>query len=243
MKTHYLMAGVAALLVASAAQAQTPVPVPTPVAAPAATAAPVRPAGSPAVLSPLVVYDREALIAGSLAGQDMINKLKAIREQIKKNELDPDQRQLESELNAILAGTVQESQSPAGRQRQEAFERLSNDFQQKQGRLGQVLQATNQNALENFEKALGPVLKDTLIARNGLIAITSDQVVAYNPGVDITADLITRLNAATKTINVVRATLQSQAGPATPAVGGAPAAAPGGAPLPARPPAAVPKPK
>jgi len=238
MKAQYVMAGVAALLVAGAAQAQTPVPVPAPV--PAAAAAPARPAAAPAVMSPVVVYDRESLIAGSLAGQDMINKLKAIREQIKKNELDPDQRQLESELKAILASSVQESQSLAGRQRQEAFERLSNDFQQKQGRLSQVLQETNQNALENFEKALGPVLKDTLIARNGLIAITSEQVVAYNPGVDITADLITRLNAATKTINVVRATPQAQGGAAAPAA--APAAgAPAGAPLPARPPAAAPK--
>ncbi|MFM1976496.1 MAG: hypothetical protein RL145_1342 [Pseudomonadota bacterium] len=239
MKAHYLMAGVAALLAATTAQAQTPVPVPTPVPAPAAAPAAARPAGSPAVLSPVVVYDLGSLIQDSLAGQDMSNKLKAIRDQINR-ELEPDQRQLESELRAILASSVQESQSAAGRQRQEAFQRLNGEFQQKQERLSQVMQLTERNAIEAFNKAMAPVLQQTLVARNGLIAISANQVEAFIPGVDMTADLITRLNATTKTINVVRATLPTQGAPA-PAAAGAPAAAPAGAPLPARPPAAAPK--
>lgn len=239
MKAHYLMAGVAALLAATSAQAQTPVPVPAP--APAAAAAPARPAGAPAVLSPVVVYDLGSLIQDSLAGQDMSNKLKAIRDQINR-ELEPDQRQLESELRAILASSVQESQSAAGRQRQEAFQRLNGEFQQKQERLSQVMQLTERNAIDAFNKAIAPVLQQTLVARNGLIAISANQVEAFIPGVDMTADLITRLNATTKTINVVRATLPTQGAPAAaPAAGAAPAAAPAGAPLPARPPAAAPR--
>ncbi|MCA3692202.1 OmpH family outer membrane protein [Aquidulcibacter sp.] len=239
MKAHYLMAGVAAFLAATSAQAQTPVPVPAP--APAAAAAPARPAGAPAVLSPVVVYDLGSLIQDSLAGQDMSNKLKAIRDQINR-ELEPDQRQLESELRAILASSVQESQSAAGRQRQEAFQRLNNEFQQKQERLSQVMQLTERNAIDAFNKAIAPVLQQTLVARNGLIAISANQVEAFIPGVDMTADLITRLNATTKTINVVRATLPTQGAPAAaPAAGAAPAAAPAGAPLPARPPAAAPR--
>ena len=239
MKAHELMAGVAALLAATSAYAQTPVPVPAP--APAAAAAPARPAGAPAVLSPVVVYDLGALIQDSLAGQDMSNKLKAIRDQINR-ELEPDQRQLESELRAILASSVQESQSVAGRQRQEAFQRLNNEFQQKQERLSQVMQLTERNAIDAFNKAIAPVLQQTLVARNGLIAISANQVEAFIPGVDMTADLITRLNATTKTINVVRATLPTQGAPAAaPAAGAAPAAAPAGAPLPARPPAAAPR--
>eukprot|EP01038_Epipyxis_sp_PR26KG_P016510 gene16510-22535_t len=237
MKAHYFMAGVAALLAASAAQAQTPVPVPAPAAA---APAPARPAGSPAVLSPVVVYDLGGLIQDSLAGQDMSNKLKAIRDQINR-ELEPDQRQLESELRAILTSSVQDSQSAAGRQRQEAFQRLNNEFQQKQDRLSQVMQLTERNAIDAFNKAIAPALQQTLVARNGLIAISANQVEAFIPGVDMTADLITRLNATTKTINVVRATLPTQGGAAAPAAAGAPAAAPAGAPLPARPPAAAPR--
>jgi Skp family chaperone for outer membrane proteins len=187
----------------------------------------------------VVVYDLGSLIQDSLAGQDMSNKLKAIRDQINR-ELEPDQRQLESELRAILSSSVQESQSAAGRQRQEAFQRLNNEFQQKQERLSQVMQLTERNAIDAFNKAIAPALQQTLVARNGLIAISANQVEAFIPGVDMTADLITRLNATTKTINVVRATLPTQGGAAAPAA--APAAgAPAGAPLPARPPAAAPK--
>ena len=233
MKAHYFMAGIAALLAASAAQAQAPVPVP----APAAATAPARPAGSPAVLSPVVVYDLGGLIQDSVAGQDMANKLKAIRDQINR-ELEPDQRQLETELRAILTSSVQDSQSAAGRQRQEAFQRLNNEFQQKQERLSQVMQLTERNAIDAFNKAIAPALQQTLVARNGLIAISANQVEAFIPGVDMTADLITRLNATTKTINVVRATLPTQGGAAAPAGAGS-----AGAPLPARPPAAAPKPK
>jgi len=139
-----------------------------------------------------------------------------------------------------MSSSVQESQSAAGRQRQEAFQRLNNEFQQKQERLSQVMQLTERNAIDAFNKAIAPALQQTLVARNGLIAISANQVEAFIPGVDMTADLITRLNATTKTINVVRATLPTQGGASAPAA--APAAgAPAGAPLPARPPAAAPK--
>lgn len=102
------------------------------------------------------------------------------------------------------------------------------------------MQLTERNAIDAFNKAIAPALQQTLVARNGLIAISANQVEAFIPGVDMTADLITRLNATTKTINVVRATLPTQGGASAPAA--APAAgAPAGAPLPARPPAAAPK--
>lgn len=240
MKAQYLMAGVAALMAATTAQAQTPVPVPVPAPAPAAAAA-ARPAAAPAVLSPVVVYDLGALIQDSSAGQDMANKLKAIRDQINR-ELESDQRQLETELRAIRQTSVAEAQTPAALARQEAFQRLYGEFQQKQERLSQVMQLTERNAIDAFNKALAPILQQTLVARNGLIAISANQVEAFIPGVDMTADLVTRLNATTKTINVVRATLPTQGAPAAaPAAGAAPAAAPAGAPLPARPPAAAPR--
>ena len=250
MKAHVVMAAAAALLTAGAAQAQpAPVPVPTPVPTPVPAAAPARPAAAapatapasaPAVLSPVVVYDIASLVQNSLAGQDMTNKLTAIRDQINR-ELEPDQRQLEAEFRAILASSVQDSQSAAGRQRQEAFQRLNAEFQQKQERLSKVMPLTERNAFDAFNKAVAPVLQQTLVARNGLIAISANQVEAFIPGVDMTGDLITRLNAPTKTIKVVRAALQAPAAaPAAPGAAPAPAA---GAPLPRPPasPAAAPK--
>jgi Skp family chaperone for outer membrane proteins len=231
MTTKAVLAGMMAALVAGAAQAQTPVPVP----APAASAAAARPAAAPPVLSPVVIYDLGRLIQDSTAGQDMRNKLQAIRDQITR-ELEPDQRQLQSELTAIRATSVADAQTPAAQARQEAFQRLYGQFQQKQERLTQVMQLTERNALEAFSTAFSPAMQQAMVARNALVAMQAQQVEAFVPGVDMTGDLITRLNATTKTINVVRATL-----PTAPAAAPAPAAPAAGAPLPRQPASVAPR--
>jgi Skp family chaperone for outer membrane proteins len=196
-----LLATVALAVSGTAALAQTP-----PAAAPAAP-----------VASPVVVYDVNQLIAQSAAGTDMRNKLQAINEQIRR-ELEPDQRQLQSELAAIRATSVADAQAPAAQQRQESFQRLYQQFETKRERLGAVMELTERNALGAFSTALAPVLRATMISRNGLVALQAGSVDAFVPGIDITADLVTRLNAATRTIAVTRATLPTQgAAPAAPA--------------------------
>lgn len=223
-----LLASAVVAVSASAAFAQTP-----PAAAPAAAA---RPAPAPPVLSQIVIYDVNQLITQSAAGADMRTKLTAINDQIRR-ELEPDQRQLQSELAAIRATSVADAQAPAAQQRQESFQRLYQQFQQKQERLGATMELTERNALATFSQALAPVLRATMLARNGLVAMQAGSVDAYVPGIEITADLVTRLDAATRTIAVTRATLPTQG--AAPAVGAAPAAAPA---RPAAAPAAAPGP-
>ena len=234
MTTKAVLAGIMAALLAGAAQAQTPVPVPVP----AAPAAAPRPASAPPVLSPVVIYDLGRLIQDSTAGQDMRNKLNAIRDQITR-ELEPDQRQLQSELTAIRATSVADAQTPAAQARQDAFQRLYAQFQQKQERLTQVMQLTERNALEAFSTAFSPAMQQAMVARNALVAMQAQQVEAFVPGVDMTGDLITRLNATTKTINVVRATLPTA--PAAAAGPAAPAAPAAGAPLPRQPASVAPR--
>lgn len=228
MIRSFLLAGVAALSSATAAFAQTP----------PAAAAPAAPAAAPAaapVLSPIVVYDVNQLITQSLAGVDMRNKLTAINDQIRR-ELEPDQRQLQSELEAIRGTSVADAQTPAAKARQESFQRLYGQFQQKQERLSAIMELTERSALGAFSQALNPVLRATMLARNGLVAMQTQSVDAYVPGIDITTDLVTRLNAATKTIAVTRATLPTQNTGAAPAAG-----APTPVPVPATPTTPLPR--
>jgi Skp family chaperone for outer membrane proteins len=213
----------ATLMAATSAFAQT---TPAPAAAPPAAA----PAAAAPVASPVVVYDLGRLIETSDAGKDMRTKLNAIADQINR-ELEPDQRQLQTELAAIRGTPVGEAQTPAAQQRQENFQRLYAQFEQKQQRLSAVMQLTERNALGAFSQALAPALRQTMTARSGLVALQANAVEAFVPGVDITGDLVARINASTRTINVTRATLPTQ--------GAAPAAAPGGT-TPARPPGAAP---
>jgi Skp family chaperone for outer membrane proteins len=222
-----LLASAALIASSTAAFAQTPTPVP---AAPPAPAAPVA--------SPVVVYDVNQLITQSAAGGDMRTKLSAINDQIRR-ELEPDQRQLQSELAAIRATSVADAQTPAAQQRQESFQRLYQQFEAKRERLGAIMELTERNALGSFSTALAPVLRATMIARNGLVALQAGSVDAFVPGIDITADLVTRLNAATRTVAVTRATLPTQgAAPAagTPTPTPTPVPVPGALPrAPARP--------
>lgn len=225
MIRSFLLASVAIAASATAAYAQTQ---------PATPAAPAAPVAAPPVLSQIVVYDVNQLITQSAAGGDMRTKLTAINDQIRR-ELEPDQRQLQSELAAIRATSVADAQAPAAQARQESFQRLYAQFQQKQERLGAVMELTERNALASFSQALAPVLRATMLARNGLVAMQTNNVDAYVPGIEITADLVTRLNAATRTVTVTRATLPTAAAAPTP--GAAPAAAPRPAatPVPAAP--------
>ena len=219
----FLLSSVLVAVSVTSSFAQTPAP-------PQAPAAPAPLIAAPAVLSQIVVYDVNQLIVQSAAGADMRTKLSAINDQIRR-ELEPDQRQLQSELTAIRATSVADAQTPAAQQRQESFQRLYAQFQQKQERLGAVMELTERNALATFSQALAPVLRATMLARNGLVAIQTGSVDAYVPGIEITADLVTRLNAATRTVAVTRATLPT------------PGAAPGGAPSTApRPSSATPAP-
>lgn len=226
MIRNLLLASAAFVATGTTALAQTPAPAP----APAPAAAPVP--------SPVVVYDVNQLITQSAAGTDMRTKLTAINDQIRR-ELEPDQRQLQSELAAIRATSVADAQTPAAQQRQESFQRLYQQFEAKRERLGAVMELTERNALGAFSTALAPVLRATMISRNGLVAMQTGSVDAFVPGIDITTDLVTRLNAATRTIAVTRATLPTQG--AAPAAGAAPTptpvpAAPGALPRqPARP--------
>jgi Skp family chaperone for outer membrane proteins len=219
-----LLASAALVASGSAVLAQTP------------AAAPAAPAAAP-VPSPIVVYDVTQLITQSAAGADMRTKLTAINDQIRR-ELEPDQRQLQSELAAIRATSVADAQTPAAQQRQESFQRLYQQFEAKRERLGAVMELTERNALGAFSTALAPVLRATMVSRNGLVAMQTGSVDAFVPGIDITADLVTRLNAATRTVAVTRATLPTQG--AAPAAGAATPtpvpAAPGALPRqPARP--------
>ncbi len=207
----FLLASALVAVSGTAGFAQTPVPAPAPAAAP--------------VPSQIVVYDVNQLISQSAAGADMRTKLTAINDQIRR-ELEPDQRQLQSELAAIRATSVADAQAPAAQARQESFQRLYAQFQQKQERLSAVMELTERNALTTFSQALAPVLRATMLARNGLVAMQAQSVDAYVPGIEITADLVTRLNAVTRTVAVTRATLPTPgAAPAAAAAPAAPAAA------------------
>lgn len=213
-------AAVLALMGSAGALAQT-----APAAAPAAP-----------VPSPVVVFDVQAVIAGSAAGQDMNTKLQAIATAMR-TELEGEARTLETERQRLLAVPAAQFQSPENVQAQQRFQQRAEELALKDRRTAAELQATQNAALQQFNAALQPAVRASMTARNAVIALESNTVYDNVGGVDVTADVISRINASTRTINVQRVTLpppgQQPAAGARPSAPAAPAPASG--PLPRAP--------
>lgn len=234
----YLFRAMAAVAVASLvlpaglAFAQTPA---TP-AAPPALPAPVAP-----IPSPVVVYSLQGVIGLSAAGRDLATKLQAI-EAAMTSELEAEARAIVEERQRLGQTPAAQLQTPAVQQADAANQRRAQAFEVARQRAQYDLRATNERALGLFEQALQPVLLSTIQTRGALIVLEAGSVNYANPGVDITRDLVTALNASVTTINVVRVRVQTEEEAAAAAAGTTPAAAtpaatatPAGQPLPRRP--------
>lgn len=202
--------------------------------APAAPAAPVAP-----VPSQVVVFDISQIAAGSALGQDMNNKLQAIQNGI--------QAELQTEVNALQAerqrlGAVPTAQTGTA-EFQGAAERLQlreRELANKLRRVEAELQATGQYAESQFVQLVRPVVDEVMRQRGALVSVEiGSTAFTWNPGIDITTEVINRLNATVRTMNVQRLVFNAEGQlvpmggiPAAPAT---PAATPGGQPLPRAP--------
>lgn len=234
----YLFRSVAAMAVASVvvpsglAFAQTP---------PAPAAPPALPAPVAAIPSPVVVYSLQGVVGLSAAGRDLATKLQAI-EAAMTAELETEARAIVEERQRLGQTPAAQLQSPAVQQADAANQRRAQAFDVARQRAQYDLRATNERALGLFEQALQPVLLATVQSRGALIVLEANSVNYANPGVDITRDLVTALNASVTTINVVRVRVQTEEEAAAAAASGtqpagtpAVSATPAGQPLPRRP--------
>jgi Skp family chaperone for outer membrane proteins len=213
----------------------------------AQTAAPAAPQPAPVapVPSPVVVYSLQAVVAGSAAGRDMATKLQAIETALT-TELETEARAIVEERQRLGQTPAAQLQTAAVQQADAANQRRAQAFDVARQRAEYDLRATNERALRLFVQALQPVMIATVERRNALVVLEAGNVNYAVPGVDITRDLITALDASVSTINVVRVRVQTEEEAAAAAASGTPPAAtpagtpaatatPAGQPLPRRP--------
>jgi Skp family chaperone for outer membrane proteins len=187
----------------------------------------------------------EYVLRASDAGRDMATKLQTIARAMSA-ELQPEATAIDAERTRLLATPASQLQTPQYATQEEALGRRMQLFEQKRQYAAAELQATREAALDKFQTAIDPVVRALVVSRNALMVFDASSVTYYVPGVDATGDLTIRLNAAVRTIDVVRTQPRDEAGAivprpgtAAPAAAAAPAA---GAPLP-RQPAAPPAPR
>ncbi|MEO0881758.1 MAG: OmpH family outer membrane protein [Pseudomonadota bacterium] len=170
--------------------------------------------------SKIIVVNQARIAAESAAGQDLQRKLQAIG-QTMQSELTPEASALETEGRALQSRTANMSQEAIAADPE--LVSLVQAFAQKQQALAvrqqvarQELALTEQNAVGELSRVLQPVLQQVFTERGADIMLDRAVVAFAGPSVDVTDDVIAKLNAATTTINVTRARLpEQQAPPAT----------------------------
>lgn len=172
-------------------------------AAPAAVAQPAQSAS-------VIVMDYERVLATSVAGRDVEAKLRQIAEQMQ-TELRPEQQAVQQENQALQ--TAMQGRSPEQLQRDSslqtriaAFRTRAEALQAQQVSKGRDLEYSRQQALLEFNRALEPIVREVMTARRAGVVLDRQATQLVSDGIDVTADVVARLDQRTRTINVSRLT-------------------------------------
>ena len=164
--------------------------------------------------STVVVIDRTQIFGQSLAGQDIRTKIQGI-ETTMQGELQPVAQQLGTEgtsLETRTQGMTREAiLADAGLTAEvEAYARKAGEFNRDRQIAAQELALTERKALVDFNTALIPVLREVVAERSANVILDKSQVVFVDDATDVTASVISKLNASTPAIDVVRQKLPTQ---------------------------------
>ena len=178
----------------------------------AAVAAPVAQAQDSAKI---VVIDQNRIMAESAGGKDIIAKVNAIETSIQ-NELGPIATSLQTEGDALDAKTANMTMEAFNADTQlraeaEAYARKAQDFNRRRQIAQAEFQATERVAWNTFFQAMQPVLQEVITETNADIMIDRSDLVWAGESVDVTQSVITKMDAALPTVNVVRQKLPTQA--------------------------------
>lgn len=175
---HSIVRGTAALLLATATLSTAPA---------------VAQQLSPAVI---IIVDMDRIVnesaAGKAAGTELQGKITGL--QTRANTL---QNQLKTESEAITAGQQNKSLAgPALEQRVRAFQQKQQDAQNEIGRVEQELQRSRAYVIQQITQAANPIITTVMRERNASIALQKDATLQHSASLDMTNDVLARLNTA-----------------------------------------------
>jgi|GEM_PF-305719 len=169
--------------------------------------------------STIITVDQNRVLLESAGGQDIQRKLQAIGQTIQ-SEIQSEQAALETEGRALEGRLANKSEDAiradtALVSQMQSFQRKQQAFVQKRQIRQQELVQTEQNALTEFNTALGPVLEQVLAERGADVMMARSSLIAANPALDATDLVISKINAVKPSVTVSRVRLPTQ-----PAAGG-----------------------
>jgi Skp family chaperone for outer membrane proteins len=156
----------------------------------------------------VVAIDEGRIFRDSKVGKDIQNKLKNIQTQIR-GEVEPTQKSLEAEgktLDAKLKGKTREqvAADAALVGQMQALEKKATDFAVKSQTVSQEYAMTERQARIDFSKALQPVMLEVIKEKGAQIVVDRSGVVYVADAVDVSAAVISKLDAKTPSMTVTR---------------------------------------
>jgi outer membrane protein len=162
----------------------------------------------------VVMIDEARLLTESKAGKDIQTKLTSLETQMK-NELEPTRATLETDGKALqtkVEGKTREAVAADAAlvTQLTAYQNRANDFAQKRQIVSQEFQLTERKALIDFNRAIEPALMEVVNEKKAQIVMSKGQVIFSADTVDVTALVISKLDAKTPTIAVTRQRVPAQ---------------------------------
>ena len=174
--------------------------------APTAVQAQRLPAAVVAVVDTGRVY-RECNACRS-AQQQLQTQLNALqtRQQTLGGQLRPEQQAIQTAVNA-LGGKQPDA---ALRTRVEAYQRREQQAAQELQQGQQRLQSSQANVLRQINERLNPIINQVMVARGATLAVDTEASLAHSAAINVTADVIARLNSVLPSVSVTPLPQQQQ---------------------------------
>ena len=165
--------------------------------------------------SQVVVIDQQRVMAESSAGLDIAQKVHQISTTIQ-SELTPEANALQQQGESLEARTANMSMEAIGadqalRTEVETYAQRAQQFSLDRQFAAAELQATERAAWTRFYQALQPVLEQVITENGASVMLDTSQTVWSSESVDVTASVITKMNAALPSVEVTRQRLSPEA--------------------------------
>lgn len=162
----------------------------------------------------VVAIDEVKILRDSKAGKDMAAKLDSIETQMN-NELAPTRTSLQTEGKALDAKLEGKTRAQVNADAQlvaelNNYQKKANEFAGKAQKYSQDFSLTERVALSNFNKALEPVLLQVIQEKNAQVVISKSAVIFSADSIDVTAEVIQKLDTASPTLTVTRQKIPEQ---------------------------------
>lgn len=128
------------------------------------------------------------------------------RQQTLATQLRPEGEQLQQAVQAL----GEREPDAALRQRIEAFQQRQNQANQELAQAQQRLQSTQAHVVQQINQRLDPIVTQAMTARGANLALSVDATLAHAQTIDITNDVLARLNQALPAVSVTPLPQQQQ---------------------------------